>query len=79
MAHTLLAGLVPLRNAATFPTAMGHSPPAAELCAALAEWAEDPASEVGQGSRSGIVAATVVPPPGGLSTRSSPFIAATRS
>jgi hypothetical protein len=35
--------------------------------------------EVAHGSRSGMLAATVVPPPGGLCTRSSPFIAATRS
>jgi hypothetical protein len=78
-------------NAATLPgpvgALLGHAlapspsdrPTVAELSDALAEWADDPAGEVAQGSRRGMVAATVVPAPGGLSTRSSPFIAATRS
>jgi hypothetical protein len=46
---------------------------------ALAEWADDPEAQTAQRSDSGMVAATVVPPPDGLSTRSSPSIAATRS
>jgi serine/threonine protein kinase len=54
-------------------------PTAAELSGALAEWADDPEAEAARGSGSGMAAVTVVPPPGGLSTRSSPFIAATRS
>ena len=51
----------------------GDRPTALELADGLAEWADD------QPSPTGMAAATVVPPPGGLSTRSSPFIAATRS
>jgi serine/threonine protein kinase len=50
-------------------------PTATQLAHALSDWADDAA----QGLCSGRAAATVVPLPGGLSTRSSPFIAATRS
>jgi serine/threonine protein kinase len=53
----------------------GDRPTAVQLADGLAELADDPA----QRSRSGMAAATVVPPPGGLSTRSLPFTAATRS
>ena len=89
--HEALAGQLltspAVPNAATLPGPVGtllrHAlapdpgdrPTAAQLAPALAEWADDPA----HGSCSGRTAATVVPPPGGLSTRSSPFIAATRS
>ena len=76
-------------QAATLPGAVGElighalapspddRPTAAELSEALAERGDRPA--LAQAAGTGMAAATMVPPPGGLSTRSSPFIAATRS
>ncbi len=93
--HEALAGQLltspSVPNAATLPGPVGallkHAlapdpgdrPTAAQLAEALTEWADDPEAEAAQPSRSGMVATTVVPAPGGLSTRRSPFIAAARS